>query len=122
MSQNIPGGLSQIGQISVGVSDLPRAVGFYRDALNMKYLFTAGTMAFFDCGGVRLMLGMPEKPGADHPSSVIYFKVPKAAEMYEVLRTRGVQFVGEPHLVARLEAHDLWMAFFHDSEGNLMAV
>src|SRR5687767_1246256 len=76
-------GLSQICQISVNVHDLKRATAFYRDTLGMKHLFDAGTMAFFDCEGIRLMLAVPEKPEFDHPSSIIYFRVPNMEAAYQ---------------------------------------
>ena len=115
-------GLAQVGQISVRVRDLARAEAFYRDSLGMKHLFTFPGLAFFDCGGVRLMLGAPEKPEFDHPSSILYFKVPDIREAHRILTERGVQFVDEPHLLAALSDHDLWMAFFRDSEENLHAL
>jgi methylmalonyl-CoA/ethylmalonyl-CoA epimerase len=68
------------------------------------------------------MLGVPEKPEFDHPSSVIYFDVPDIEEAHRALAGRGVAFETEPHFVAPLGARDLWMAFFRDSEGNLMAL
>ena len=67
--------INKIGQIAINVHDTTRAVEFYRDTLGLKLLFTAGQLAFFDCGGVRLMLSPPEKPEFDHPSSILYFKV-----------------------------------------------
>jgi methylmalonyl-CoA/ethylmalonyl-CoA epimerase len=115
-------GLSQIGQISVNVHDLERAAAFYRDTLGMKHLFTVPKMAFFDCNGIRLMLGLPEKPEFDHPSSVIYFKVDDIQDAFATLSKRSVKFEGEPHLIAKLQTHDLWMAFFRDSENNLLAL
>ncbi|MBI2948729.1 MAG: VOC family protein [Verrucomicrobia bacterium] len=115
-------GLGQIGQIAVTVHDLDRALAFYRDQLGMKHLFTVPKMAFFQCGEVRLMLGVPEKPEFDHPSSVIYFKVPDIQKAYEVLTARGVQFEAKPHLIAKMQTHDLWMGFFRDSESNLLAL
>ena len=114
--------LEQIGQIAINVKDLPRATEFYREKLGLKFLFPAGPMAFFDCGGIRLMLARPEKPEFDHPSSILYFKVPRTAAMHEALAARGVVFEGPPHCVARLPGHDLWMAFFRDSENNLLAI
>jgi methylmalonyl-CoA/ethylmalonyl-CoA epimerase len=79
-------------------------------------------MSFFDCQGVRLMLGIPSAPEYDHPGSVLYFKVPDINASYAVLVGRGVQFKGLPHLVARMPDHELWMAFFDDSEGNTLAL
>jgi len=114
--------LAQIGQISVTVHDLENAIAFYRDTLGMRYLFKAPNAAFFDCGGIRIMLGVPEKPEFDHPGSVIYYKVDDIQAAFEALAARGVRFDGKPHLIARLEDHDLWMAFFRDVEGNLLAL
>jgi methylmalonyl-CoA/ethylmalonyl-CoA epimerase len=114
--------LSKIGQISVTAHDLDRAVLFYRDALGMKLLFEAPPkMAFFDCGGIRLLVGVPEADH-DHPSSILYFKVDEIKGTYSTLQERGVQFLGEPHLVAKMPDHELWLAFFKDSEGNTMAL
>lgn len=114
--------LSQIGQIALNVHDLERAVAFYRDKLGMKHLFTVPKMAFFECGGIRLMLGLPEKPEFDHTSSIIYFKVDDIQIAFRTLSSRGVSFEGDPHLVAKMPTHDLWMAFFRDSENNLFAL
>ena len=115
-------GLSQIGQISVNVHDLERAAAFYRDTLGMKHLFTVPKMAFFDCNGIRLMLGLPEKPEFDHPSSVIYFKVNDIQNTFQTFSEHGVKFEDAPHLIAKMPDHDLWMAFFRDSENNLLAL
>ncbi|RIK76699.1 glyoxalase [candidate division KSB1 bacterium] len=115
-------GLSQIGQIALNVHDLERAVAFYRDKLGMKHLFTVPKMAFFECGGIRLMLGLPEKPEFDHTSSIIYFKVDDIQIAFRTLSSRGVSFEGDPHLVAKMPTHDLWMTFFRDSENNLFAL
>lgn len=114
--------LLQIAQISVNAADIERAVAFYRDTLGMKFLFQAGQMAFFDCGGIRLMLSLPEKAEFNHPGSVIYYKVDDIKRVYESLLESGVSFVGEPHKVADMESFDLWMAFFRDSEGNTLAL
>src|SRR5262249_1584224 len=114
--------LSKIGQICVTAHDLDRAVAFYRDKLGVKYLFSVPKMAFFDCGGVMIMLGIPEGPQFDHPSSVIYFDVEDIDAAYSSLTERGVAFQGRPHLIASMEQYDLWMAFFRDSEENLLAL
>ena len=112
--------LNSIGQIAILVKDVARATEFYRDKLGMKHLFSAGNLSFFDCGGVRLMLDKPEK--AEAGTSIIYFKVTEINEAYEQMKSRGVQFVDSPHLIARLPDHDLWMTFFRDSEGNLLSI
>jgi predicted enzyme related to lactoylglutathione lyase len=115
--------LGKIGQIAVNVHDLERATAFYRDKLGIKHLFSVPPkMAFFDCDGVRLMLGIPERPEFDHPSSILYFKVPDIDAVYEALRKRGVMFASKPALIAPMETHDLWLAEFRDSEENKMAL
>jgi catechol 2,3-dioxygenase-like lactoylglutathione lyase family enzyme len=68
-------GLSTIGQISIPVQELESAVNFYRDSLGMDFLFQVPNMAFFDCGGIRILLAVPEKGDSDRRSSIIYFKV-----------------------------------------------
>jgi predicted enzyme related to lactoylglutathione lyase len=115
--------LSQIGQISVNVHDLDRAMAFYKDTLGIKHLFSVPSrMAFFDCDGVRLMLAIPERPDFDHPSSTLYFKVPDIEEAYKILEARGVHFETKPMLVAPMATHDLWLAEFRDSENNVLAL
>lgn len=116
-------GLDQIGQIAVPVRDIDRAIAFYRDVLGMRFLFKAPPgLGFFDCGGVRLLLDMPVKKLPQNLSSIIYYKVPDIHQGYGVLKQRGVAFDGEPHLVAKMPDHELWMAFFHDADGNLLAL
>ena len=115
-------GLSQIGQISVTAHDLERAVAFYRDALGIRFLFQAPPgLAFFDCAGIRLMLSLPE-PELDHPSSILYFKVDDIRGAHAILSGRGVKFRSEPHLVAKMPDHELWLADFEDTEGNLLCL
>lgn len=116
-------GIERIGQIALVVHDLPRAVAFYKDTLGLQLLFQVPPkLAFFDCAGVRLMLSLPEKAEFDHPSSILYFKVPDIQDAYRMMRERGSVFEGEPHLVAKLETHDLWLAFFKDPDLNVMAL
>lgn len=115
--------LSEIGQISIPVKDVSRATNFYRHQLGMSHLFTAPPgLSFFDCGGIRLMLSVPEGPDLGRHSSVLYFRVREIQAAYTTLMDRGVRFQGGPHLIAKLESHDLWMAFFYDSEDNTLAL
>ncbi|HLX45701.1 MAG TPA: VOC family protein [Bryobacteraceae bacterium] len=113
--------LSTIGQIALTTRDLAPAVEFYRDKLGVRFLFQAPNMAFFDCGGVRLMLGPPEGT-KDSFNSILYFKVDDIQAAAETLKARGVVFEREPHLVAKMPDHDLWLAFFRDPEGNVLAL
>ena len=115
------GPIFAIGQIAITVKQLDRAIAFYRDVLGLPFLFEADKMAFFDCGGTRLMLG-PAENGDATWSSIIYYKTTDIRGSAEVLSTRGVQFESQPRLIARMPDHQLWMAFFRDTEGNLAAL
>lgn len=115
-------GLSQIGQIAIPVTDLERAIAFYRDLLGMRYLFQAPPgLGFFDCGGVRVMLDGPAGAQAGQ-GSVVYYKVSDLGNAFASLSARGVVFEAGPHLIATLPDHELWMAFFRDPDANLMAL
>jgi methylmalonyl-CoA/ethylmalonyl-CoA epimerase len=114
--------LGPIGQIAITVHDLPRAVRFYRDVLGLRFLFEVPTLAFFDAGGVRLMLGVPEDPKFDHPASIIYYRVDDIHAAAARLKTNGALLQSEPHLIAKLPDHELWMAFLQDSEGNTVGL
>jgi methylmalonyl-CoA/ethylmalonyl-CoA epimerase len=115
--------ISRVGQIAINAHDVERAAAFYQDALGLQLLFKAGPgLAFFDCGGVRLMLTRPEKPEFDHPSSILYFAVADIHAAHQKMKGNGVRFEDEPHLLAKMPDHDLWMVFFRDSEGNLMGL
>jgi methylmalonyl-CoA/ethylmalonyl-CoA epimerase len=116
-------GISRIGQVAINAHDVERAAAFYQDILGLRLLFKAGPgLAFFDCGGVRLMLTLPEKPEFDHPSSIFYFTVPNIQSAYATMKEKGARFEDEPHMIAKMPDHDLWMVFFRDSEGNLMGL
>jgi methylmalonyl-CoA/ethylmalonyl-CoA epimerase len=123
---NLPFGgdfaLAQIGQISLRAVNVPRAVRFYHDVLRLPLAFQTETMAFFMAGAVRLMLAVPESPEFDHPSSVLYFAVPDIRAAYQALAERGVRFPQPPQRVAVLSTGELWMAFFRDSENNVLAL
>jgi len=114
-------GLGPIGQIALTVTDIGRSVTFYRDSLGMRFLFQVPSLAFIDCGGIRLMLSLPEK-AAEGSSSVIYFKVADIQQAFQTLTSRGVAFEAEPHLIAKMPDHELWMAFFRDPDRNLLAL
>ena len=121
MRENMAFGLSQIGQIAIPVRDLERAATFYGSTLGMRHLFTVTNLAFFDCGGIRLMLSVPETAD-DQASSIIYFKVDDIDIAYQTLSARDVPFDDQPHIIANMETYDLWMAFFRDSENNLLSI
>lgn len=114
-------GISSIGQLHMPARDLARAVSFYRDTLGIPFLFEVPRMAFFDLDGIRLMLGEREN-GGEASGSIVYYRVDDIQEAREALAERGVRFDQEPTLIAEMEDHDLWMAFFHDTEGNQLAL
>ena len=99
--------IENIGQIAIRARDLPAAVTFYRDVLGLEYLFEAGTLAFFTCGDVRLMLGVPENDAVDHESSTVYFRVPDLQAAYEAVGARrAVRRRAAPRRASRPRAVD----------------
>ncbi len=117
-----PAPLGAVGQISRQVRDIPRAVVWFRDVLGLRHLFTFGTLAFFDCDGLRLYLNCAQE-GAELHDSVVYFRVTDIHAQYERLHKAGVVFRGAPHMVHRHEnGTEEWMAFFDDVDGQLLAL
>lgn len=112
--------IQKIGQIGVPAKDIERAVSFYKDQLGLPLLFNTDSMAFFDCNGVRLLLSLPEKEEYGNASSVIYFQVEDIKGKYEELAA-DVNFLDEPHVVAKIGQTETWMTFFKDPEGNTHA-
>jgi methylmalonyl-CoA/ethylmalonyl-CoA epimerase len=113
--------LEQIGQIALTARDLARAKQFYRDVLGMTFLFDAGTLAFFQCGPVRLMIALAENP-ITPAGTILYFKIPDIQAAHSTLQQQGVTFLQPPHLIAKMPDHDLWMAFLEDTEGNTLGL
>ena len=122
-STSAPSALGPIGQIALTVSDVPRSVQFYRDAVGLPLLFQAPPgLAFFDAGGIRLMLSPPEGDFRPGSSSVIYFRINGIEGTHWSLASRGVTFVDDPHLIAKMPDHELWMCFFKDPDGHTLAL
>ena len=116
-------GISKVGQIAIPARELPRAEAFYRDVLGLRHLFTAnGMLAFFDCGGTRLMLDTNLAKDGPRHSSILYFLVPDVGAAFERLQSQGVKILDPPHLIAKMPDHELWMGFFEDSEGNTLSL
>ena len=114
--------LDRLGQIALTVDDVERATAFYRDTLGVPFLFAFPGLAFFRLGEVRLMLSLPEGADPRTAASPLYFTVKDIARIHETLSARGVAFVGAPHIVHRDDSMELWMAFFRDPSGNLLAL
>lgn len=115
-------GITSVGQVAVNVKDVQRAIGFYRDVMGLRYLFEIPNAAFFMAGDLRLMLGTAEKPELDHSASILYYKVPDIHAAHQSLKEAGARMEDEPHLLARMPDHELWMCFFRDTEDNLLAL
>ena len=117
--------LGHIGQIARAVKNLAEAERFYRDVLGVRHLMTVGKLAFFDCGGVRLMVedqSIIEEPGL-HNDSVLYFQVADVHAAQEELTRRGVTFVGVPHMIYQHpDGTEEWLTFFHDPGGGLLSL
>ncbi|HKB91941.1 MAG TPA: VOC family protein [Opitutaceae bacterium] len=113
-------GISEIGQIAITVDDVDKSASFYGDVLGLTLLFKASpNMAFLQCGNVRIMLSRPQGAGAVGANSILYFKVPNLPEAISHLTAKGVAFIGESRLIARMPDHELWMAAFRDLDGNI---
>jgi methylmalonyl-CoA/ethylmalonyl-CoA epimerase len=112
--------IGRIGQIALSVQDLDRATAFYRDTLGLTHLFTVPPgMAFFDCGGVRLLLGKQELGATPF---VLYYQVADLTHAHAAITARGAAVTSPPHRVARLPDHDLWLGEYRDSEGHAFAL
>jgi methylmalonyl-CoA/ethylmalonyl-CoA epimerase len=114
--------LSQIGQIALPVADVDRAEAFYEKVIGLRKLYRFGDLSFFDCAGVRLLLDKPHDAADVKPQGCIYFRCADIALAAAELTRRGVTFTSRPHLIARMDDHDLWMAFFADPDGHTLAI
>jgi catechol 2,3-dioxygenase-like lactoylglutathione lyase family enzyme len=110
-----------VGQVSRSVADVAAAERWYRDVLGLDHLYTFGDLAFFDCGGTRLMLSQAED--APGPESLIYLRVADIVATHERLMTAGIEFINAPHMIYKHEdGAEEWMAFFNDPEGRPLAI
>jgi methylmalonyl-CoA/ethylmalonyl-CoA epimerase len=114
--------LNQIAQIAVPVADPDRSEAFYRDIVGLRKLYRFGDLCFFDCAGVRLLLDKVTAGKPITPCGCIYFRCADIALTCAELERRGVRFTSPPHLIARMDDHDLWMAFFEDPDGHTLAI
>jgi methylmalonyl-CoA/ethylmalonyl-CoA epimerase len=120
--KNMAVNLNRIGQIAHAVRDVDRAEEFYRDKLGLRKLYRFGDLSFFDCAGVRLLLEKAHDPDTAGHGSPIYFACADIALTVRELQARGVVFTNLPHLTAKMDDHDLWMAFFEDPDGHTLAL
>jgi methylmalonyl-CoA/ethylmalonyl-CoA epimerase len=114
--------LSQIGQIALPVSDVDRSEEFYATVVGLRKLYRYGNLTFFDCAGVRLLLEKVHDGATPRRGGCIYFRCADIALTVAELKRRGVTLTHPPHLIAKMDDHDLWMAFFDDPDGHTLAV
>jgi methylmalonyl-CoA/ethylmalonyl-CoA epimerase len=114
--------ISQIGQIALPVVDVDRVEAFYEKVLRLRKLYRFGNLTFFDCAGVRLLLEKTIHPGTVTHTGCIYFRCADIALAVAKLKERGLSFDSMPHLIAKMDDHDLWMAFFSDPDGHTLAL
>jgi methylmalonyl-CoA/ethylmalonyl-CoA epimerase len=113
-----------ITQVAITVSDTPAALKFYRDAIGLPQLPIPAppAMAFLMMGDVRLMLSQPEAGFAPGGGTIVYLKVERIAEAVIAMKTRGVKFVTDEHLIAKLPDREVWLADFRDPDGNTLCL
>lgn len=121
LDMNAPVTLGQIGQISRTVKDIAQAQQWYGKVLGLPHLYTFDRLAFFDCGGTRLMLTQNEEVST--AESILYWRVENIVNAYETLKARGAEFIGAPHMIHRHpDGTEEWMAFLKDPEGRPLAI
>ena len=115
--------VKKIGQIAIAISNIEKSVQFYRDILGLELLFEVPTgLAFFNCGGTRLMLTTLQGKEEDHHTSVIYYQVADIQATTDLLKSKDVAFEREPQFAAKMEDHDLWIGFLRDPDNNLVGI
>jgi len=120
---SLQGCIQSIGQIAIAVSNVEQSLVFYRDKLGLKLLFDVPpNLAFLDCGGIRLMLTTQQGESIDHQTSVIYYKVANLDEAVDMIKEKGIEFIREPQLTARMPDHELWQGFIRDPDENLIGI
>jgi DNA-binding CsgD family transcriptional regulator/catechol 2,3-dioxygenase-like lactoylglutathione lyase family enzyme len=112
--------IGALGQIARSVLDIAMSRAWYASALGLEHLYSFGDLAFFDCGGTRLMLVQAEEAT---PESILYFRVDEIRDACSLLSARGVEFTNAPHLIHRhADGTEEWLAFFKDLEGRSLAL
>lgn len=114
------GSYMMLGQVARTARSVENSRAWYRDILGLPELYSFPRLAFFDLGGVRLML---TEEGNGLQESILYLRVPDVHPAKEELEMRGVKFTHAPHMIHRHEDRtEEWMAFFEDNEGRPLAL
>lgn len=115
--------ISAIGQIAITVSDVQKALGFYRDILGLSFLFSpTPELAFLKAGDVRIMLSTPQGAGKVGANSILYFKTSNIETTHANILARGATNERSPQLAAKMPDHELWLSFIRDPDGNLLGL
>jgi predicted enzyme related to lactoylglutathione lyase len=115
--------MMEIGQIAVTVSDVAKALPFYRDVLGLHFLFSPSpNLAFLSAGTVRIMLSTPQGAGSPGANSILYFKVTDIESAHGAMVKRGARNERAPQLTAKMPDHELWIGFVRDPDGNLVGL
>lgn len=115
-------GDSRLQQVALTTTDLPRAIAFYRDKLGLRLLFETNGMAFFDVGGIRLMIAHDATRAVSRPATIVYFDAPQFESTLAKLRAVRVTFEGPVETVQRTAAGALKLQQFQDPDGNALAI
>lgn len=117
--------VSRIKQIAIPVHDLDAAKRFYRDVLGLQHLFDAPpALSFFNCGGIQLMLAGPAAQGKDGESQhpVLFYDVSDIKSAYSRITEAGAASLSEPHVIARMNGREIWIAEMDDGQGNVVGL
>jgi catechol 2,3-dioxygenase-like lactoylglutathione lyase family enzyme len=114
--------LTGVLQVAIPVADVVRATAFYRDILGLNLLMGGPNMAFFDCGGIRLYLAGGEGAGPTGGNSFLYLRTSDMDGQFAALKEKKAVIHQEPHIIAKMPDHDLWLMWIRDSEGNLLGI
>ena len=117
--------LSRITQVALPVTSIEKAKAFYKDVLGLPHLFDAPpALSFFDCGGVRLMLAGPEAQGknGDTQHAVLFYDVSDIKTAYAQIKAAGAPSLAAPHIIARMNGREVWIAELGDGQGNCVSL
>jgi catechol 2,3-dioxygenase-like lactoylglutathione lyase family enzyme len=116
-------GVTAVAQVAISVTDVPRAIAFYRDVLGLPLLFDVPEqkLAFLQAGGVRLYLDANEMEGY-HSSPLVYWTVADLDVAEAAVAAAGIEIESPPHVVHRTDAMELWMFLVRDPDGNAVGL
>jgi methylmalonyl-CoA/ethylmalonyl-CoA epimerase len=112
--------LSKASVVILAVTDLNRAMEFYRDRLGLKLTSTNEDFAFFDAGGFTIALrgGRARSEAADLTSVEIAFAVEHVKAAHQALKGFGVEFKREPRIITGTT----WATDFRDPDGHVLSI